>query len=168
MQAPAVLTEVVKTYHEERMRLTNKGARERARLSRRIAEIERETRRLVDGIAKGRGDPAVLGARMKEIVAERAQRETQLTLMPVADKTVVLHPGVLARYEKRLQNLQAELAAGAQSGDLDGVAALRDLIESVTVDRDAARAGGVCVVITGRLNAILGEKAYPNGVCCPS
>jgi site-specific DNA recombinase len=35
----------------------------------------------------------------------------------------------------------------------------------VIVRRDPARQGGVEVTITGRLNAVLGEKAYPNGVC---
>jgi site-specific DNA recombinase len=39
------------------------------------------------------------------------------------------------------------------------------LIESVIVQRDPARQGGVQVTIIGRLNAVLGEKAYPNGVC---
>jgi hypothetical protein len=37
--------------------------------------------------------------------------------------------------------------------------------DSVIVRRDPARQGGVEVTITGRLNAVLGEKAYPNGVC---
>jgi len=42
--------------------------------------------------------------------------------------------------------------------------ALRDLVETVTVFRDPSRAGGVEVEIAGRLNALLGEKAYPNRV----
>jgi hypothetical protein len=73
------------------------------------------------GCVKRDGAETVLGARMKELVAERAQREAQLALMPLTEKIVALHPGVLASYERRIQNLQAALAAGAQSGDLDGV-----------------------------------------------
>jgi hypothetical protein len=37
-------------------------------------------------------------------------------------------------------------------------------VETVTVFRDTARPGGVAVEIAGRLNALLGEKAYPNQV----
>jgi site-specific DNA recombinase len=41
---------------------------------------------------------------------------------------------------------------------------VRDLAETVTVFRDQSRPGGVAVEIVGRLNALLGERAYPNGV----
>ena len=41
---------------------------------------------------------------------------------------------------------------------------MRDLVETVTVYRDSTKAGGVEVEIVGRLTALLGEKAYPNGV----
>ena len=41
---------------------------------------------------------------------------------------------------------------------------MRELVETVTVFRDPDRLGGVVVEITGRLNALLGEKAFPNGV----
>jgi hypothetical protein len=42
--------------------------------------------------------------------------------------------------------------------------AIRDLVETVTVFRDPSRPGGVTVEIAGRLNALLGEQAYPNKV----
>ena len=42
--------------------------------------------------------------------------------------------------------------------------AIRDLVETVTVFRDPARQGGVAVEIAGRLNALLGEQAFPNRV----
>ena len=41
---------------------------------------------------------------------------------------------------------------------------MRELVETVTVCRDPSRLGGVEVEIAGRLTALLGEKAYPNGV----
>jgi site-specific DNA recombinase len=37
-------------------------------------------------------------------------------------------------------------------------------VETVTVFRDQSRLVGVAVEIVGRLNALLGEHAYPNGV----
>jgi site-specific DNA recombinase len=60
---------------------------------------------------------------------------------------------------------QAQPAAGLDAGDRDGAEALRESIEAVSVERDPTRGTGVKVTITGRLNAILGEEAYPNGLC---
>jgi site-specific DNA recombinase len=53
---------------------------------------------------------------------------------------------------------------GINAGDSDAAEAIRDLVETVTVFRDPARPGGVVVEIAGRLNALLGENAYPNKV----
>ncbi len=50
------------------------------------------------------------------------------------------------------------------AGDSDGAEAMRDLVETVTVFRDTSRSGGVEVEIAGRLTALLGAPAYPNGV----
>jgi site-specific DNA recombinase len=162
LHAPAVLSEFVKAYHEERARLTATNAGERARLSRRVEQISREIQRLVNAISQGHGDPAVLGSRINELVQERTQCETEIARLPAANKVIALHPGVLARYEQQVEQLQALLAAGALSGDNDGVVALRELIESVVVRRVP---GGIVVTITGRLNAILGEEHFPNDLC---
>lgn len=78
--------------------------------------------------------------------------------MPTSPKVVGLHPGVLAKYERQIEQLQASLAAGLDAGDRDGAEALRELIEAVVVERDPARDTGVKVIITGRLNAIPGGR----------
>ena len=162
LRTPNVLSEFVKTYHEERSRLAAANSGERTRLSRRVEQISREIQRLVNAISQGHGDPAVLGSRMNELVQERTQCETEIARLPAANKVIALHPGVLARYERQVEQLQSSLAAGALSGDNDGVAALRELIESIAVQRVP---GGIVVTITGRLNAILGEEHFPNDVC---
>src|SRR5262245_58917205 len=56
------------------------------------------------------------------------------------------------------------LSKGVRAGDSEAAEAIRELIETVTVFRDHSRPSGVTVEITGRLNALLGERAYPNGV----
>ena len=132
---------------------------------RRISEIDREVIRLTDGIAKGHGDSAVLGARMKEVLAEKQGLTIELAGAPAAKQEVALHPGILARYEAQLEGLAAAIAAGVRAGDHDGAVALREMIESVVVARDPAHPGGIHITITGRLVAVLGEQAYPNGVC---
>jgi hypothetical protein len=50
------------------------------------------------------------------------------------------------------------------AGDSEATEAIRDLVETVIVFRDPASPGGVAVEIAGRLNALIGEEAYPNRV----
>jgi site-specific DNA recombinase len=165
LKSPALLTEYVKTYHEERAKLAAGNIQRRAAAERRLPEIEREIDRLVDAIAKGYGDPPILGGRINELKSERVQLAAEIAAMPSAEKVVTLHPGILARYEQQVEQLQSALAAGLEAGDEDGAAALRELIEAVKVERDQGRQGGVKVTIVGRLNVILAEEHFPNGVC---
>jgi site-specific DNA recombinase len=62
MRHPSVTAEYVRTYHEEHKRLAAKSTAKRAHLELR-RRINREIDRLVDAIAKGYGDPAILGPR---------------------------------------------------------------------------------------------------------
>jgi hypothetical protein len=55
---PHVIREYVRTYQEERSRLSAEADIKRVRLERRIDELSREIDRLVDAIAKGYGDAA--------------------------------------------------------------------------------------------------------------
>ena len=63
-----------------------------------------------------------------------------------------------------MQQLESALGRGVSAGDAEAAEAIRDLVETVTVFRDSARPGGVAVEIAGRLNALLGQEAYPNRV----
>jgi site-specific DNA recombinase len=161
LQHPDLIAEYVRTYHAERQRLSAASSRNIARLERRRGEIDREVSRLVDGIVKGLGDPQPLGDRMKVICAERRDIEAQLELTCSKPAAVTLHPGALARYEQQVGQLQEAISNGIKAGQTEAAAGIRELIESVTVRRQA---DGVEVEIKGRLNALLGEKAFPNGV----
>ncbi|OKO80297.1 hypothetical protein AC629_27670 [Bradyrhizobium sp. NAS80.1] len=83
---------------------------------------------------------------------------------PPSPKEIALHPAILQRYEEQLGRLEEALGKGISAGDGEAAEAIRDLVETVTVFRDPGRPGGVAVEIAGRLNALLGEKAYPNQV----
>jgi hypothetical protein len=50
------------------------------------------------------------------------------------------------------------------AGDAKSAETMRDLIETVAVFRDPLRPGGREVETTGRLAALVGEKAFPNGI----
>lgn len=86
----------------------------------------------------------------------------ELNVEPAVNDTISLHPAVLARHEQQLLHLQDALSKGIDAGDSDAAEAIRELVETVTVFRDASRPGGITVEIAGRLNALLGEHAYPH------
>ena len=164
MRNPSVIAEYVRTYHEERKRLSAKANVKRAHLEMRLGELNREIGRLVDAIAKGHGDPAVLGPRSSVLDEERKQVTKELNAEPAAGGVISLHPAVLARYEQQLVHLQDALSKGVNAGDSEAAEAVRDLVETVTVFRNPSHPGGVTVEIVGRLNALLGEQAYPKNI----
>jgi site-specific DNA recombinase len=164
MRHPQVIAEYVRTYHEERKRLSAKANAKRAHLELRFGELNREIDRLVDAIAKGHGEPAVLGPRSSALNEERKQVALELSVEPAVNDTISLHPAVLARYKEQLVELQDALSKGINAGDSEAAEAIRGLVETVTVFRDPSRPGGVMIEIVGRLNALLGEQAYPNKV----
>ena len=164
MRHPNVIAEYVRSYHEERKRLSAKANAKRTHLETRLGELNREIDRLVDAIAKGQGDPAVLGPRSTVLNEERKQIAVELKVEPARKETVALHPTVLARYERQLATLRDALSKGIIAGDSEAAEAIRELVDTVTVVRDPARPGALMVEIAGRLNALLGEQAYPNKV----
>jgi hypothetical protein len=164
LRHPAVIAEYVKTYLEERRRLAASAVAKRSRIEHRLGELDREIDRLVDAIAKGLGDPAVLGPKSTTLNEERKRLTAELETAPATPDVVALHPAALARYEQQLQRLQDALASSVAAGDAEPAQAMRDLVQTVTVFRDNSKSGGVIVEITGRLNALLGENAYPNRV----
>jgi site-specific DNA recombinase len=120
LRHPDVIAEYVRTYHAERKRLAADADRKRARLERRLGDLTREIDRLVDAIAKGLGDPAVLGPRSTILDGERKTVAAELAEATPAAEVVALHPAMLARYEERLTRLSAALADGISDGDTEG------------------------------------------------
>jgi site-specific DNA recombinase len=164
LRAPKVIAEYVRTYLEERKRLAASSNAKRQRLEQQLGQLNREIDRLVDAIAKGYGDPAVLGPRSGSLDAERKRISEELQKEPPAPNAVALHPAILKRYEQQLLRLESALGKGVSAGDSEATEAIRDLVEKVTVFRNPASPGGVAVEIAGRLNALIGEEAYPNRV----
>jgi site-specific DNA recombinase len=164
MRHPSVIAEYVRTYHDERKSLSAKTNAGCAHLQLRLGELKREIDRLVDAIAKGHDDPAVLGPRSSVLDEQRKQVANELNSEPTVDDVISLHPAVLARNEQQLAHLQDALSKGVNAGDSEAAEAIRDLVETVTVFRNPSHPGGVTVEIVGRLTALLGEQAYPHNV----
>ena len=133
-----------------RKRLTATADAKRNRLQRQLGELTGKVDRLVDAIAKGHGDPAVLGPRSSEHLR-----------LPRSSRCIRWYWHAM---REQLTRLQEALDRGVRAGDSEFAEAMRDLVETVTVFRDPSKSGGVEVEIVGRLTALIGEKAYPNGV----
>ena len=88
MKKPAVIAEYVRTYHDERQRLVAKYKRQRAANERRLGELNREMDRLVDNLAKGRGDADVVGQKMNGACAERRRLQAEIAAAGEAPKII--------------------------------------------------------------------------------
>jgi site-specific DNA recombinase len=165
MRAPTVLVEYVRTYHEERQKLAAGVTKRRAELERKIGEQDRIVKRTMDMLIREVGNETDLSNQQKAAAAARDGFRAELAGMGEPPKTIALHPQVLARYEEQIAALGEALNRGIASGHGEGADALRDLVETVTVYRDESRSDRISVEIAGRLNSLLGEKAYPDGVC---
>jgi hypothetical protein len=117
MRRPDVIAEYVRTYHEERKRLSAEADASRSRLERQLGELTRDIERLVDAIAKGHGDPAVLGPRSTALYQEKKRIMGELDAAQPPMEVIALHPAVLSRYEEQLTNLQEALDRGTRTGD---------------------------------------------------
>lgn len=94
--------------------------------------------------------------------AERERLEAELAR--AAPSVITLHPGVLADYARKLERLQEAIEQDIREGEPAHAPAIRDLVEYITVRHEAGSPENVGTEITGRLNALLGDKAFPNNV----
>ena len=164
LRHPEIMAEYVRTYHDERRRLAADAIKGRARIERRLAEIERALKRLVDAICDGSAVIQQLEPQFMELEKEQTELRARLADTPEPPDPVALHPETLKRYEGQLAQLQAALATGIRAGDTEAAQAMREFIDTVTASRDPSRKGGVAVEISGRLTHLLGPKAFPQGV----
>lgn len=75
---------------------------------------------------------------------------------------ISLHSGILADDERKWERLQAAIEQDIKGGDPEHTRAIRDLVECVTVEHDAAAPDNVHIEIAARLNSLLGDNAFPN------
>jgi site-specific DNA recombinase len=159
LRHPDVIAEFVRTYHEERRRLASQQGAKRTVAERRLTEVRREIERIVDGVARGELASAVFGPRASALDEERKRLETSMA--EEHESVVTLHPAALARYEEMVGRLQQSMADGTAAGNTEYAEVMRELVDSVTV-MPGDEAGQVEINIKGRLNALLGEEAFPN------
>jgi site-specific DNA recombinase len=167
---PEVITEFVDAYNAERKHLKKEASTERTRLDRRLGEIEREIKRIVDFIVKGMATDALI-PRMNELEAERKTLAARLEEAKEADNVIALHPKALDRYKRAVVELADELKRGTPTE----FATIRELVTAIIVHASPSRPGGagtkanaeddrsVRIDIKGRLAALCNNPAlFPN------
>ena len=153
---PELLIEYAKAYEEERKRLSADKLKRRNSLTKRIAALERELSRVIDNIAKGWGDPSILGPRSTEIYHEKQRLEEELRAEPEIESEVVLHPATLKKYAEDLFRLRDLLKDGIDDGNSEAARSLRDIVTTVTVYRDDVSPHGLRVHVAGEFDVLTG------------
>lgn len=154
LQNPKLIARYLKTYHEERVRLNKELERERALVERRLIEANKRLDALIDMAV------SVGSASMKTKVEEASKAcdalRDELEQIPEPAQEVAFNQNLMRRYADQLVNLRDTLSQGLKAGDLPVNSAIRDLIHSVTVYRDA-ETNKPRVVIQGTLNVLVGS-----------
>ena len=170
---PDLIAAYVDTYNAERKRLKKQAMASQAKHERRLGEIQREERRLVDILAKTDHPPESIGPRLWELKHERDAINVALETAKADDKVVTLHPKALSRYKTAVADLAAEMTRGKSEANAATLAIIRELITAIVVHAAPSKAGGdikkeaearqVRIEIRGRLAAICGDPGlFPN------
>lgn len=126
LQNKDAIAECFKEYERERKRNAKTADRDRAKLTRRKGEVDRELDRLFDAIAQGVG-AAKLKDRINSLEAELEQIKHDLAVKPETE--LALHPKLAERYLQAIDKLA--------TNDSDEVrATVRELIGAVTLNAD--------------------------------
>jgi site-specific DNA recombinase len=168
---PDVIIAFVDCYNAERKRLKKEATGERARLERRLGEIGREMKRIVDSIVVTGMPPEQFVARMKQLDAEKANVVAGLDSAKESDNVIALHPKAIDRYKRAVVELADQLKRGTPTE----FATIRELVTAIIVHASPSRPGGagtkanaeddrsVRIDIKGRLAALYGNPAlFPN------
>lgn len=154
LRDPRILTEYVEAYLAERKRLAHEKIMARSSVERKLAVAQRELDRLIDGYAKGFVSDEEMGSKVHGVRAERDRLREELAAQPEVLDPVTLHPAALKHFEAQLADLHKAVNRGIEDGEGKSASALRALVSTVTVHKDAK--GQVSVDIRGELNALVG------------
>nr|WP_245327598.1 zinc ribbon domain-containing protein [Xanthobacter flavus] len=129
---PEVLERVTAAYLAERRRLRANSTRAEAQRLKRLGEIERETTRIVDTIAKtDLPDPTALVARLNALTAEA--KALQGKPEGAEPEVIEFHPAIVSRYSEIVRKLRAEIESRPAEERAPVIEMARRLIERVVI-----------------------------------
>ncbi len=156
LEHPEVLAEFVKAYREERRADADKATRERATVEKRLADVERQTDRLVQALARGTIPVEIIEKQLTPLQDEKRDLEARLAVSP-APPAIELHPVAVVRYREALENLSEHLNKIDPREDAEIHEVFRELVDSIVVHDTPG--GGVNVEVVGHIAALVGKDA---------
>lgn len=161
LRDPVLIRSFVERYRQKRRELAAAEDAGRARAARRLGEIDRSLRRLVDALASGAAPFESMRETMAAMEEERRTIRNRLAAPPDAATTIALHPAAVAGYLDQLDRLADALA------DRDGIGgavalydAFRRLVARVIVHPVAARQP-LDIEIAGSLAELMSAPDLP-------
>ncbi|AMJ60959.1 hypothetical protein [Bosea sp. PAMC 26642] len=122
----------IATFNEKRNKEADGQTRERSKIERRIAEIERDIDRIVDAIGSGVLSHEDATRRMPPLRTERAELKQRLEFLEGERKVTTLHPAAIEAYQRDMVLLGSALSE-AMKESAKARKAFRAIIESVVV-----------------------------------
>jgi site-specific DNA recombinase len=158
---PDVLAGYVRAYHDERRDEIAAANREKAAAERRLGEVTRSIDRLIDAIADGTGELSRIKDKLKSLETEHKALVERIDAASAEVPVIALHPAMVERYLSNVRLIADSLPDAFAGGDLDVIAAFRELVERVIVV--PSKAGEpVEMELRGRLSALIGADMFPN------
>ena len=157
LDQPDLLRLYVHEYNKARAEFAAGQTRRRAGLQRIINHLDAEVGRLLTFVAKGIGDTDRLAAEYDAKCRDLAEARAELAMEPAPISDVALHPLAMAGYRQDLAQLAPLMGADTSGGSNGYAAALRNLIETVTVGETTI--GQMEITISGRLRALVDAPA---------
>lgn len=131
MLAPEALAAFVETYQDETARLRAETARQEINLTKRLQDLDRKVRNIVDAIAEGYATKAMKES-LAEIEHERDEAIASLSVLTADTSVVELHPKALEEYRRSatslFEALELDDVAVSEAGIL-----IRDAIDHILV-----------------------------------
>jgi DNA invertase Pin-like site-specific DNA recombinase len=157
---PEGLAEYVRAYREERRSESDRVARERGKIERRVNDLTARMERLMSALARGLLPVEAVEDQYAPLDAERKKLRAELELTGSPD-AIELHPQAVTRYRDAVNDLAGRVALLDAKADARTIEVFRTLVSSVVVHD--APGGRVEVEVIGRLAALVGANAEKLG-----
>lgn len=149
----------IAAYNDEMRKLNASASAARAKLENRRATAQRRLERAIDALINEELPRKEAVARVAALEAERNEADAQLEAAARAPEPIALHPAAVKRYLSTIERLADAAAREQADGNPEVMQAVRDLIESVTVQPTAD--GGLTLAVEGRLASLIGRDLFP-------
>ena len=150
MLTPGLVTEFVRVFEAEFIRLQQEAGRRNTQSATRLADVERRISGIVTSIENGAWNRA-LGIRLESL--EHEQATLRIEIASAAPAVVRLHPNAADLYRQKVASLEASLSE--PSIRQEAAEALRALIDGVTLTPDPAALDGLRIELRGALAMVL-------------